>query len=158
MESAMIEIKNRYTSAVLHTVYADTLCWANLHGAYLEGADLKEADLKGANLSGAYLYEADLSGADLREANLNGANLSWANLEGATMDEDKLNRLLARVIRLDGFEFFLFALQDGSTKIKAGCRWMTIPEYRDHVAEQYPDTDKARETLDILNFFEARVQ
>jgi hypothetical protein len=38
----------------------------------------------------------------------------------------------------------------------AGCRWFTIPEYRSHVAAEYPDTARARETLDILDFFERR--
>ena len=168
-----IEIKHRDTGVVLHTVNAETLRGANLGGAYLTGANLGGADLYGANLGGAdlyganliraYLYGANLNGANLRganlsEANLNGANLYGANLRGATMGEDKLNRLLARATRSDGFEFFLFALQDGSPKIKAGCRWMTLAEYRAHVAEQYPDTDKARETLDILNYFEARAR
>jgi hypothetical protein len=89
---------------------------------------------------------------------LSGANLGGANLDGATIDTDRLHRLLARATRLDGYEFFLFALQDGATKIKAGCRWVTISEYRAHVAKKYPDTDKAKETLDILNFFEARAR
>ena len=128
-----IEIKHRDTGAVLRTVDADTL----------SKADLREADLRGADLTMANLTRADLYGADLR---------------GATIGDDKLDRLLARATRLDGHEFFLFALQDGSTKIKAGCRWVTISEYCAHVAKKYPDTDKARETLRILNFFEATAE
>ena len=158
-----IEIRRRDTGVVLHTVNADTLRGANLSGADLRGANLRGAnlsgaDLRGANLRGANLDGADLSGANLTRAYLNGAYLTGANLTGATIDTDKLDRLLARATRLDGHEFFLFALQEGSPKIKAGCRWMTIVEYRDHVAKHYPDTDRARETLDILNFFEARAQ
>ena len=41
--------------------------------------------------------------------------------------------------------------------IRAGCRTMTIDGYRAHVASDYPDTDKARETLGILDFFAARL-
>jgi hypothetical protein len=89
---------------------------------------------------------------------LRGAYLTWADLYGATMGEDKLSHLLARATRLVGFEFFLFALQAGLPKIKAGCRWMGLAEYRAHVSKEYSDTDKARETLDILNFFEARAR
>lgn len=74
----MIEIKNRWTNAVLHTCDAETLAGANLSGADLVGADLVGADLRGAYLRGANLYEADLRGASL-----DGANLSGANLEGA---------------------------------------------------------------------------
>ena len=148
-----IEIRRRDTGAVLHTVDADTLIRADLRRADLSGADLTGTNLCGASLCGAYLTGADLSGADLSVA-----DLTRADLRGATIYADKLDRLLARATRLDGEEFFLFALQEGSPKIKAGCRWMTIVEYRDHVATEYPNTEKARETLDILNFFEARAR
>ena len=42
--------------------------------------NLGEADLSGAYLSGAYLREADLSGANLRWADLSGANLGEADI------------------------------------------------------------------------------
>lgn len=153
-----IEIKHQYTDAVLRTVHAVSLRGANLYGANLTGADLSRADLYKADLSGANLRGANLRGANLTGAYLTGAFLRWADLSGATIDTDKLDRLLARATRLGGHEFFLFALQDGSLKIKAGCRWMTIDDYRAHVARCYPDTNQARETLDILNFFEARAR
>ena len=153
-----IEIRHRDTGAVLHTVGADTLRGADLRGANLYGANLCGADLRGANLTGAYLYGAGLRKADLTKAYLSGANLTGADLKGATIGGDKLSHLLARATRLDGHEFFLFALQESSPEIMAGCRWMTIAEYRDHVAKEYPDTDKARETLRILNFFEATAE
>lgn len=148
-----IEIKHRDTGAILRTVDADTLYGADLSWANLGGADLSGADLRGAYLRGVYLI-----GANLTRANLTGANLTRANLRGATIDTDKLDRLLARATRLDGHEFFLFALQEGSPKIMAGCRWMTIAEYRDHVARMYPDTNQARETLRILDFFQATAE
>ena len=61
---------------------------ANLIGANLEGANLRDADLIGANLEGANLIDADLiganlEGADLIDADLRGANLEGANLRGA---------------------------------------------------------------------------
>jgi len=55
---------------------------ADLKGANLQGAYLQGADLKGANLQGAYLQGADLQDADLKGANLRGANLQDANLQG----------------------------------------------------------------------------
>ena len=62
----------------------------NLSDLHLEGADLSEANLKGAalrmaHLEGVNLHEADLVGADLRLANLQGANLSWARLENSNL-------------------------------------------------------------------------
>jgi hypothetical protein len=69
---------------------------ADLSGAYLSGAYLREADLSGANLrwadlSGAYLRWADLSGANLRWADLSGANLGEADLRWADLREADLS-------------------------------------------------------------------
>ena len=85
------EIKNRYTGDVQVTAEIDrdensptaikiglAVKWgikngadlrdADLRGAYLSGADLRDADLRGADLSDAYLRGADLFGADLVDA------------------------------------------------------------------------------------------
>jgi uncharacterized protein YjbI with pentapeptide repeats len=148
-----------------------TLFGANLRGADLRGADLRgaslsgvnlyDADLRGADLRGASLYNADLRGADLRGADLRGANLNHADLRGADLRDanyrnDTLAACIAAAGRMDGYTFHLFRLTDGSHRVMAGCRWFTIPEYRAHVAAEYPGTDSARETLDILDFFERR--
>ena len=93
---------------------------------------------------------ADLSGADLSGANLNGADLSGADLNG-----EKILTLVARANRSDGCEFIAFAT-DTDIIIRAECRTLSLAEYRKHVAAQYPDTDKAVETLDILDFIELR--
>ena len=63
---------------------------ANLDGAYLDSAYLRDANLDGAylrdtNLRGAYLRDANLDDANLRGANLRGAYLGGANLEGANL-------------------------------------------------------------------------
>ena len=62
---------------------------ADLIGADLREANLREADLWGANLREADLCRANLRGADLREADLWGANLRGANLRGADLCEAK---------------------------------------------------------------------
>ncbi len=51
--------------------------------AHLQGADLKDAHLQGADLNYAYLQVADLSSAHLQGANLVGAHLQGTNLVGA---------------------------------------------------------------------------
>ena len=58
---------------------------ANLGGADLRNADLSNADLGGADLRGANLRGANLGGADLRGANLGGANLGGADLRNANL-------------------------------------------------------------------------
>ena len=142
-----------------HIIYLTAVAWANggtLRGANLRRANLRRANLRGANLTDANLRDADLSGANLSGADLSGADLRWANLSGAKYHDDTLDALIAAAERMDGYAFRLFRLQDGTHKIVAGCRWFTIPEYRAHVAAEYPGTDKARETLDVLDFFERR--
>ena len=58
----------------------------------LEGADLKNAILRGVALQGAFLSMVDFSGADLQDAGLYSANLQFvnfrdANLQGASLQE-----------------------------------------------------------------------
>jgi hypothetical protein len=80
-----IEIKNRFSGAVIRTVDAAKLSRADLSRADLYGANLRSANLSGADLSGANLRSADLSGANLSGADLSGANLSGASLSGANL-------------------------------------------------------------------------
>jgi len=124
-------------------------------GANLRGADLRGADLRGANLRGAYLRNADLRGANLSGADLSGSNMHGADLRGADLRGAKIVRVIARICRLDGYEFIAFETDNGLI-IRAGCRTMSPAEYRDHVAREYPDTDKAEETLAILDYIESR--
>ena len=107
----MIEIKNRFTDAVIcRSETAETIrqaveeavnAKANLRGADLRGADLSDADLsgadlryadlRGANLRRAILSAANLSYADLRYADLSGANLRGADLSGANLSDANLS-------------------------------------------------------------------
>ena len=59
---------------------------------------------------------------------------------------------------MDGYQFMALELEGGGFKIKAGCRWFTLPEFRAHTDAEYPGTDKHRETNDILDFIEARAK
>jgi len=99
---------------------------------------------------------AQLDSVDITGADFHGTTFSSSTLWGAKKDGDRLAERITEAMRRDGFAFRLFRLKDGSHKVMAGCRWFTIPEYRLHVAAEYPGTDKARETLDILDFFERR--
>jgi uncharacterized protein YjbI with pentapeptide repeats len=148
-----VNLSGAYLSgANLSGVYLSgaNLSGAHLSGAYLNGAYLSGANLRGADLSGANLRGADLSGADLSGTNLRDVNLSGANLSGA-----KIISVIARATRIDGYEFIAFRTDKGII-IRAGCRTMSPTEYRSHVAKEYPDGDKASETLAILDYIEAR--
>ena len=80
-----MQIKHRYTDAVLFEGDAGMTVRQVLEKATASGADLSDANLGGANLGGAHLSGADLSGANLRGANLGDANLSGAHLSGANL-------------------------------------------------------------------------
>ena len=58
---------------------------ADLQGASLKDADLGRANLGGADLRGANLDDANLRGADLRRADLGGADLQGASLKDADL-------------------------------------------------------------------------
>ena len=92
-------------------------------------------------------------GLAVRAAVKSGANLSRASLYG-----ENITRLIARADRMDGYQFMALELESGGFKIKAGCRWFTMAEFRAHTDAEYPDTDKHRETNDILDFIEARAK
>ena len=142
---------------------------ANLSGADLSGADLREANLSGANLNGADLREANLSGANLRWANLSGADLRWADLSGADLrwadlsgadlrwaDLSGAKNTLLGGQRSDGYQFYLTNTDNG-WRVVAGCRNMSIAEYRKHI-KTYNDEDKEIETKLILNHLAARLK
>lgn len=83
----MIQIKHRYTGAVLKEVDGADLRGANLYRATLEGATLEDENLRNADLRNADLRNADLRNADLRNADLRYAYLDGANLDGAYLPD-----------------------------------------------------------------------
>jgi hypothetical protein len=117
-ETTKVEIKNRFTGAVIFTteVKASLSAGRRLGAAVLLAVKAR-ADLSGANLSGADLSGADLSGANLSGANLSGANLSGAYLSGAY--------LILDIGSPDGYRF-VAVKHDGCVMLAVGCRWFTF--------------------------------
>ena len=92
-------------------------------------------------------------------ADLAGANLAGAHLTGALIEGEPITRIFARVQReADPYTFMGVALASGGYKIAAGCRWFTDAEFRAHVEAEYPGTDKADETLAILDYIASRAK
>ena len=93
-------------------------------GAYLGGADLRGADLRGA-----YLRGADLRGADLGD--------QWI-IQGAS--------------RSDGYSFFLQKLKDDKEPmVRAGCRYLTLPDARSHWSKTRKGQKLLDETIAIID-------
>jgi hypothetical protein len=138
------------TKEKIAAVLADHLNWR-------QGKGGKRADLSNANLSGADLSRANLSRAYLTGADLSRAYLSRADLSRAKINNDKTAiGILRRAMRSDGYEFFLWHCEDGFY-IKAGCRFFTLEEGREHWAVTRAGTPLGDETLDILAFFSAAI-
>ena len=78
----MIEIKHRYTGAVLCSFDVETTQEA-VAQAIKQGIPLRNAYLQGAVIQGPCIPGADLRWADLRGAFLQGETLRGANLRGA---------------------------------------------------------------------------
>ena len=97
---------------------------------------------------------ANLAGANLARANLAGANLDGANLDGANLDGAYLasQYIVDGGQRRDGYRFVGWA-KDGVLMIRAGCRNMSVADYRDHNSKR-DDANIRDETTSILDHIE----
>ena len=162
----VIEIKNRWTGAVLYSgehadvkeaVEAAVKAGANLRGADLRGASLSGAYLAGASLSGADLRDADLRGADLRGASLSGADLRGADLRDADLDGAKVgagddeaalagSRPIVQIGPIGSRNDWLtvFWCGDADVRISTGCQQQITEEYfLERLAEAHGEGEQA---------------
>ena len=79
---ALYEIKSRFDKSVLFRFDCDTLKLC-VEAAVRANISLGDTDLDGADLRDAHLRGADLGGADIRDAHLRGVYLGGAHLGGA---------------------------------------------------------------------------
>ncbi|EHZ3910447.1 pentapeptide repeat-containing protein [Salmonella enterica] len=130
------------------------LCDADMRDANLCGADLCDADLRGANLRDADLCGADLRDANLRNANLRNANLRGANLRGADLRDANLPDLTFVIL---GEKYFI-SITNGEY-VRAGCQNHTVEEWRKYSKHEIAEMD-GRDALkfyprllDIIDFY-----
>jgi hypothetical protein len=131
---------------------------ANLADANLAGADLARANLARANLARAYLADANLADANLAGADLARANLARADLTGANLARADLGNqwVIQGPCRSDGYCFFLQKLTaDAAPMVKAGCRYFTLPQAREHWQATRGGTPLGDETFAILTCLES---
>ena len=119
------EIRHRYTNAAL---------WSG------EAESLRDAVAKAVS-AGANLTDAYLTGADLTDANLTGADLAGADL----IDGGQ---------RSDGYRF-VGSIRNGALWIKAGCRFFSLAEGREHWTRTRGGTPLGAETTAIMDHIEA---
>jgi uncharacterized protein YjbI with pentapeptide repeats len=82
------------------------LTGANLYKAHLSEVDFRRAKLSDAHLFGSNLYLTDFRGADLRGANLNATNLREADLRGVDLKRASLCDANLYLAILDKASFF----------------------------------------------------
>ncbi|MGK7521244.1 pentapeptide repeat-containing protein [Salmonella enterica] len=122
------------------------LCGANLYGADLCGADLCGANLYGADLCGANLYGANLRGANLRGADLRGANLRGANLRDANLRGADLRGANLYGADLPDLTFVIlgekyFISITNGECVRAGCQNHTVEEWRKYSKQEIAEMD-----------------
>ena len=84
----------------------------------------------------------------LGDANLGDANLGGANLGGADLDDQWI---IQGQTRSDGYAFFLQRLTDDpGPMIKAGYRYLTIPDAQAHWESTHKGTPLGDETFAII--------
>ena len=117
------------------------------HALWLAEKGGTRADLTGANLSGACLRWADLTGAILSGAILSGANLTGANLTGAKLTGAR--GIVDAGSRSDGYRF-IGVITEAGVIIKAGCRYFSPEDAREHWGATRPGTQLGRESVALV--------
>lgn len=131
---------------------SSTFARATINGSNFRKASLQETVFVGTSIAGATFVEADLSGA-----HFDGVSLSECNMKRSRFRDDVIKGCFAATVRSDGYFFYGLALETGSYKIRAGCRWKTPEEYRQHT-EAYYLPDKIRETRLILDYLDKQYE
>ena len=160
-----IEIKCRFSGKVLFEHAAEnnttrlSVEAAVKAGAYLAGANLAGAYLDGAYLAGANLDGANLAGAYLDGAYLAGANLDGANLDGAKLQNDELLKGERPIIQIGPIgsrcSYFIAYLTDKGIRLKAGCFFGTVPEFKKKLKAEHDDNIHAKEYAAALKLVKA---
>ena|ERR1700719_4451996 len=86
-----------------------------------------------------------------------GMSVKWAIKSGAYLGGAYLGDqwIIQGPVRSDGYAFFLQKLKDDDKPmVKAGCRYVTIPEAHAHWTETRGGTPLGEETFAILDFLE----
>ncbi|EOW7176055.1 pentapeptide repeat-containing protein [Salmonella enterica subsp. enterica serovar Chester] len=135
------------------------LCGADLCGANLRDADLCDANLCGANLRDADLRDANLCGANLRDADLRDANLCDADLRDANLCDANLRDadLPDLTFVILGEKYFI-SITNGEY-VRAGCQNHTVEEWRKYSKQEIAEMDGRKalkfypRLLSIIDFY-----
>ena len=135
----LVQIKHRYTDAVLFECEAPADLDSRLHTRYA----LEKATQARANLAGANLDVANLAGAYLDGAYLAGAYLAGANLDGAKLIGKRpvfqIGPIGSRCA------YFVAYLTDAGVKLRAGCFFGSVDEFCEKLSKEHGTNEHATE-------------
>lgn len=141
LESVLFEFEKENNSI------KDTLIKAVGSGAYLDGADLRCADLRGADLDGA-----DLRGADLRDAYLGGADLrDWGKIQSSA-DILQVGTIGSR----NGYTIIFHT--DKGVFVQCGCFRGTLDEFEAKVKKTHQGNNHERDYLALIRFIKIKFE
>ena len=149
-----VEIKHRYTGAVLfacdvpdensgmamrHALEKATEAGANLAGVNLTGANLTGVNLASADLTDVRLADANLTRTNLAGVNLTGANLTSANLADANLADANLTGVNLADASLTGAKntpLIVYGLRwqvqiTGFGQMKIGCQKHSVSAWQE---------------------------
>ena len=96
------------------------------------------------------LGDAQISG----NARIWGDARIWGNAR--ILGDAQIDGCVPQAQRSDGYTFACFRLEDGTTRVTAGCRFFTFAEARDHWTRTRGGTPLGDETITILRFLRRR--
>jgi uncharacterized protein YjbI with pentapeptide repeats len=114
---------------------------ADLGYATLHGADFTDAKLAGSNL-----YCTDLNSVIVRGADFTGACLQDSNIEAT--DFTGCTGIIDAGTDPRGYRFVGVKQADGTWQVKAGCRWFTLDEAREHWGDK--SNDDALDRVEVI--------
>lgn len=133
--------------------------------------DLRYACFNEAEFIGQALFEY----CNVDDAKFNGARMSLYAARSNFLDADvsgmifqdlaTFDKIIGHAVREHGsYDFLLVRIKDDagahgfSYKIRAGCGWRSIEEYREHMQEEYNINDpRTDQTVAILKYFETLI-
>ena len=161
--TAKIVIKHRYTDAILFEYQPtdEQQAGGMAMRSALEAAVSGGANLRGANLGGAYLRDAHLrgaylGGAYLRGAHLRGAYLGDAYLRGANLIGDRPVFTVGPIgSRCDHFTSYL---TDKGIYLRAGCFFGSVAEFTEKLRSQHGENSHAQEYMAALQLIQSHAR
>ena len=131
----MIQIKNRYSGAVIKEV-------TSLSNSNLSYSNLSNSDLRGSNLSYSNLRGNNLRGSDLRDSNLSNSDLSYSNLSNSDLRGSNLRNIIGNGKEVKSLQIGTYMVSYHKDILNIGCQSHTLDRWISFTDEEIDAMDK----------------